>query len=116
MSSVTDQLDKAIATASNWAVTGWSMTFGNRHVAVNSLQEAKDLENSFPNRLEALSYWKDVDTVGKETASHGEKAKDALANGDIGAAKNSIYLASYMEKRINDKSPTWGPVLLALDE
>jgi hypothetical protein len=116
MSSVTDQLDKAIATASSWAVTGWSMTFGSRNVAVNSLQEANDLKNSFPNRLEAISYWSDVETVGHETADHGKKAKDALANGDVGAAKNLVYLARYMEKRINDDTPTWGPVFVALEE
>jgi hypothetical protein len=111
-----EQLDQAIKDASNWAVKGWNMTFGSRNVAVNSLEKAEELELSFPNRLEAISYWVDVDTVGKETASHGEKAKEALLNGDLGVAINAVYLARYMEKRIHDGTPTWGPVFLALEK
>jgi hypothetical protein len=111
-----EQLDQAIKEASNWAVTGWNMTFGSRNVAVNSLKEAKELKQSFPNRLEAISYWVDVDTVGKETASHGKKAKEALLNGELGTAKNALYLARYLEKRINEDTPTWGPIFLALEE
>jgi hypothetical protein len=111
-----DKLDQAIKEASSWAVTGWSMTFGSRNVAVNSLKEAQELKPSFPNRPEAISYWVDVEVVGKETASHGEKAKEAILKGEFGVAKNSLYLARYLEKRINDNTPTWGPAFLALEE
>ncbi|MBF0194259.1 MAG: hypothetical protein HQL71_06850 [Magnetococcales bacterium] len=111
-----DKLDQAINEASNWAVTGWSMTFGSRNVAANSLKEAQELKPSFPNKAEALSYWVDVDTVGKETASHGEKAKAALQNGDVNSAKNSLYLARYLEKRFNETTPTWGPIYVAIED
>ena len=116
MSNASDQLDKAIDGATNWAVTGWTVTFGNRNVEVNSLKEAEALKDSFPNHLEALSYWQDVNTIGQETTVLGNKAKDALSNGDLGAAKNAIYLARYMEKRINSATPTWGPAYQALEE
>jgi hypothetical protein len=116
MSSATIELDKAIDKASSWAVTGWSMTFGNRNVPVNSLQDAQILKNSFPNRLEALSYWEDIELLGQETAEHGKKAKAALEQGDLHGAKNSLYLACYLEKRINENSPTWGPAYLALTQ
>lgn len=115
MSNAMEQLDSAINTASTWAVTGWGMTFGSRHVAVNSLAEAQALKDNFPNRLEALSYWVDVDTVGKETAEQGKKAKVALESGDLGAAKNAVYFARYLEKRIQESTPTWGPVFVALE-
>ncbi|MBF0446076.1 MAG: hypothetical protein HQL68_10850 [Magnetococcales bacterium] len=111
-----EKLEQAIKEASNWATTGWSMTFGSRNVAVNSLKEAQELKETFPNRPEAINYWVDVETVGKETASHGEKAKVALQNGEVATAINSIYFARYLEKRIRDNTPTWGPVYLALEE
>ncbi|MBF0382517.1 MAG: hypothetical protein HQL69_15960 [Magnetococcales bacterium] len=114
MSSANNELDKAIATASSWAETGWSMTFGPRNVQVNSLKEAHELRNGFPQRLEAISYWEDIKTLGQETAQHGKKAKAALEKGDLNGAINALYLARYMEKRVDENSPTWGPAYLAV--
>ncbi|MBF0453429.1 MAG: hypothetical protein HQL72_01275 [Magnetococcales bacterium] len=116
MSNAMQQLDKAINEASNWAVSGWKMTFGPRHVEVNSLKEANALAESFHNRLEAISYWVDVETVGAETAEQGKKAKVALEKGDVKGAVNAVYFARYLEKRINDETPTWGPAFSALEE
>lgn len=115
MNSTMELLDKAIVEAENWANTGWKVTFGSRNVEVNSIKEAAELKPSFHNRLEAVSYWDDVNTVGGETAAYGRKAKESLGKGDLHGAKNALYFARFIEKRINEDTPTWGPVYAAIE-
>ncbi|MBF0447899.1 MAG: hypothetical protein HQL67_06830 [Magnetococcales bacterium] len=115
MSNPMEQLDKSISEAENWATTGWKVTFGSRDVEINSIAEAEALKESFQNRLEAINYWRDIENLGSETAQIGRKAKTALEKGDVKAAINSVYFARYLEKRINEKAPTWSAALSALE-
>jgi len=103
-------VETAIHMAENWAEQGWPMTFGPKSVAVNNLKTAREMSETFSYRLDALAYWQAVDETGKETATHGRKAKTALEKGDLAAAHNAVYFACFVEKKIDASAPTWSPV------
>lgn len=104
------KLGVAIETAENWAVDGWRMTFGNRDVEISSLKKAEESPMTFVYREEAVSYWRQIDEMGQETAAQGKKAMAALDNDDLKAAADAVYFARFIEKRINKETPTWGPI------
>ncbi|MBF0124675.1 MAG: hypothetical protein HQL60_04995 [Magnetococcales bacterium] len=104
------QLQQAIQRASDWATSGWPMRFGSHQVEVSSLPAAEKMPRSFANRQEALAYWTNVAMVSQESISYGEKALKALQKGDLPAAYDALYFARFIEKRLNEASPTWGGI------
>ncbi|MEO5345991.1 MAG: hypothetical protein H7834_06395 [Magnetococcus sp. YQC-9] len=113
-SAMLKRLDEAIAEARDWALSGWSVTFGRNAVRIGSLPEAKAQPARFVNRQEALAFWRNVAEVGEETALQGEKAKAALERGDLRYAEGAVYFAVLVEKRLNKPSSTWEPVLAGM--
>lgn len=104
------QIEKAIESSEQWAVTGWSAAFGSRQVVVGNLKDAEALPRNAVYRLEAINYWKQVEQTGHDAAEAGRKALDALRNGDECTAADALYFSQYVEKPIAVFSNTWGPL------
>ncbi|OSM05102.1 hypothetical protein [Magnetofaba australis] len=113
---IISQLDQAIDAASKWADTGWTMKFGPYNDEVNSLQAAREKPETFVYRLEAIAYWEDIQEQGAETVAQGQKAKEALQNGNMMLARQAVHHAMFLEKKVNDKAPTWGKLFTAMSE
>jgi hypothetical protein len=96
--------------ARRWAEEGWPMTFGKRQRPVNTLADAQALEESFPYRSEAVSYWRRAQEAGGDAAVWGERAAAALDRGDLRDADDSLYFAVFLERPIRGNAPVWGPV------
>ncbi|MBF0310670.1 MAG: hypothetical protein HQL56_14195 [Magnetococcales bacterium] len=115
-SALAQALESAISRAEGWAVNGWKVTFGPGNVEVNSLSAARTTPANFVYRQEAISYWQNIEMAGVETAAQGRKALEALSRNDLHAAGNALYLAVFLEKKINSGTPTWGPVQALLQK
>ncbi|NTV05425.1 MAG: hypothetical protein HGA59_02820 [Chlorobiaceae bacterium] len=113
---VTYQVQEAIAVSKKWSETGWPVTFGPRNVEVSSLKQAQSLPKNFIFRQEAVNYWNQVKLTGNEAADSGQKALDALKDGNFSAAENALYFCQYIEKPFTDSSKTWLPLYEALKE
>lgn len=110
------QVVEAINLSSSWAQTGWKTSFGERGVEACSLPEALELASNFVYREEAVDYWTQVQLIGGDAAESGKKALDALKNGDLKRAEDSVYFSMYIEKPYAPNSNTWGPVHEALKQ
>ncbi|MBF0098739.1 MAG: hypothetical protein HQM04_06135 [Magnetococcales bacterium] len=108
------QLETAITDSRRWAESGWPMFFGRNNVAVPSLGAALQQSERFVNRQEAISHWRNVEDAGNESALQGERAKEALLQGDRRLAEGAIYCAVFIEKRLNRPNSTWEPLLATL--
>ena len=104
------QLRQAIDRSRQWARDGWPVTFGDREVVVSSLSEAHDLPTSAVHRLVAIGYWQNVNQIGHEAATWGEKALRHLAGNDLRAAEAAVYYASYLERPLARHTMTWQPI------
>lgn len=104
----------AIACSRKWADTGWSVTFGGRNVEVSSLKQAQALPKHVVFRSEALNYWNQAKLTGNDAADSGQKALDALKNGNLAAADNALYFCQYIEKPFTESSKTWQPLYAAI--
>ncbi|WP_130471027.1 hypothetical protein [Candidatus Magnetaquicoccus inordinatus] len=113
-SKLVQQMDQAINDARKWAESGWPMRFGRNDVLVSSLSAAKQQSERFVNGQEALAYWRSVEEAGQESAAQGERAKQALLQGDQRLAEGALYFAAFIEKRLNRPTQTWEPVLASL--
>jgi len=107
-------IQAAIDKSEKWHTEGWKVTFGTRSTEVNSLEEAEKLPRNFVYRLEAIAYWTRVKGSGAEAADWGRRALASLKKGDMTDVNDSVYYAMVVEKPINDKAPTWAPVVQAL--
>jgi len=113
---VINQVQKAIACSRKWAETGWPVTFGHRNVELSSLKQAESQPKNFIFRLEAINYWQQAKLTGNDAADSGQKALDALNNGDLSAAENALYFCQFIEKPFADYSKTWLPLYEAFKE
>ena len=104
------KVQKAIEGSSNWAETGWKVTFGPRGTEVSSLQQALELPNTFVYREEAVNYWKQVELTGEDAAASGKKALDALEKNNLNAAEDALYFCQYLEKPFAKDALTWQPL------
>lgn len=109
-----DHTQKVIDQSLKWAGKGWHMTFGRREIVVSSLHQAINLPGHFAYREEAEDYWYQVEQTGREAASYGRKAIDALKVNDLKSAEDLVYQALYLERPYADNSATWKPVHDAL--
>lgn len=104
------QLRLAIDRSRRWASDGWPVTFGDRKVVVSSLSQAQDLPANAVHRLVAVGYWHNVDQIGYEAATWGEKALRHLADNDLRAVEAAVYYACYLERPLARYTMTWQPV------
>jgi hypothetical protein len=104
------QLRQAIDRSRRWASDGWPVTFGDREVVVSSLPQAQELPANAVHRLVAVGYWQNVNQIGYETATWGEKALRHLADNDLRAAEAAVYYASYLERPLARHTMTWQPI------
>ena len=104
------QVQEAIASSRKWAETGWPVTFGPRNVELSSLKQAESQPKNFIFRLEAINYWKQAKLTGNEAADSGQKALDALKNGNLSAAENALYFCQFIEKPFAEDAKTWLPL------
>ena len=104
----------AIACSRKWSDTGWSVTFGGRNVEVSSLKQAQALPKNVVFRPEALNYWNQAKLTGNDAADSGQRALDALKNGNLSAADNALYFCQYIEKPFTESSKTWQPLYAAI--
>lgn len=111
---LTQQVKAATEQARQWTTTGWSMKFGPYQTEVNTLEAAEKTPRTMHNRQEAIGYWQGIQYASEEAVAQGEKALGELGKGDVTAAMRSVYFAVFVEKKFNEKAPTWGPVLEAL--
>lgn len=111
---LTQQLRQAIDRSRQWSSDGWSVTFGDRGVVVSSLPQAQNLPASAVYRLVAISYWQNVDQIGREAAAWGEKALKHLAENDFKATEAALCYACYLERPLVKQSKTWQPIALLL--
>ena len=100
-------LQHAIEISRNWANTGWPATFGPRNIEVVSLEQAKALPRNFVFSQEAVNYWNQVQLTGNDAADAGQKALDALKNGNTAQAMDALYLSQYIEKPFAESSKLW---------
>lgn len=108
------QLEQTLQEASQWPTTGWPMRFGIHQVEVSSLPAAKKMAENFAYRLEALAYWDNVALTSRESVGYGQKALEALRQGDLSAAADALYFARFIEKRHRESSPTWNGIYNAV--
>ncbi|MBF0622024.1 MAG: hypothetical protein HQL54_08865 [Magnetococcales bacterium] len=108
------QVTQAIEEAENWAKKGWSMTFGFRNDAFNSMEEYEKSASNMVHREEAKAFWDIVERTGQESAVQGRSALDALAKDDVLGASRLVYFAMFKEKQLLERTTTWGPVFKAL--
>ena len=54
--------------------------------------------------------------MGNDAADSGEKAVEALKNGDIDAAEKALYLSSYIERPCENYTSIWKSLYEALKE
>lgn len=104
------QVQEAIASSRKWAETGWPVTFGPRNIEVSSLKQAESLPKTFVFRQEAANYWKQAKLTGNDAADSGQKALDALKNGNPSAAENALYFCQFIEKPFAEEAKTWLPL------
>ena len=107
---LSNAIKKATDASASWAVTGWPMTFGDRHEQVNNKEAADSSAKTYVNRLEAIAYWARVEQAGAEAAEWGKRALASLEKGDLADCDDSIYYAIFVEKPLNEDAPTWAPV------
>jgi len=110
MNDIALEIRQTAERSRRWAEEGWPMTFGRRQRPVNTLADAEALEESFPYRLEALSYWHRVKEAGGDAAAWGERAAASLERGDLRDADDALYFAVFLERPIRGSCPVWGPV------
>lgn len=110
------RVEEAVEHSRKWAENGWGMGFGPKNAPVNSLKEAESLPVSFIYREEAVNYWRQIRLMGNDAADSGEKAVEALKNGDIDAAEKALYLSSYIERPCENYTSTWKSLYEALKE
>ncbi len=113
---VIPQMEEAVERSRKWAENGWRMGFGPQNAPVDSLKEAEALPVSFIYREEAVSYWRQVHLMGNDAADSGEKAVEALKNGNIDAAEKALYLSSYIERPYENYTSTWSSLYEAIKE
>ena len=114
-SEFSKKVNEAINKSLQWSENGWKITFGRNEVPVNSLKDAESLPNQFVYKLEAVYYWKRVKEAGQEAAQYGEKARNALENGDKDKAVDALYAARFIETPYKKYSNTWEPVYKAIN-
>ena len=54
-----------------------------------------------------MNYWNQVQLTGKDAADAGQKALDALKNGNTAQAIDALYLSQYIEKPFAESSKLW---------
>ncbi len=109
-------VEDAVDLSRRWAQSGWKTRFGERGVEACSLSEALDLPPNFVYREEAVDYWTQVQMIGSDAAESGKKAIEALKNGDLKRAEDSVYFSMYIEKPYAPNSKTWKPVYEAVKQ
>ncbi len=110
------RIEEAVESSRKWAENGWNMGFGPKSVAVTTLKEAEALPVSFIYREDSVNYWRQVQLMGNDAADSGEKAVEALKNGDIDAAEKALYLSSYIERPCEQYTSAWKSLYEAVKE